>query len=103
MHVNKVSHVKSINLVAKDLGEDEDGLFDVAMEMEPEDGVIWVYGIGDEALWRSPTSGSKILLNSSKSIKTLTPCSSGRAPQNRRPAAYAGCIRSGRAKAGRSA
>ena len=24
MHVNKVSHVKTINLVAKDLGEDED-------------------------------------------------------------------------------
>lgn len=50
MHVNKVSHVKTINLVAKDLGEDEDWLFDVAMEMEPEDGVIWVYGVGDEGV-----------------------------------------------------
>jgi hypothetical protein len=30
MHVNKVSHVKTINLVAKDLGECEDWLFDVA-------------------------------------------------------------------------
>ena len=50
MHVNKVSHVKTINLIAKELGEDEDWLLDVAMEMEPEDGVIWVYAIGDESV-----------------------------------------------------
>jgi hypothetical protein len=43
MHVNKVSLVKTINLVAKDLGEDEDWLVDVVIEMEPEDGAIWVY------------------------------------------------------------
>ena len=48
MHVNKVSHVKTINLVAKDLGESEDWLLDVANEMEVEDGVIWVYGVGDD-------------------------------------------------------
>ena len=50
MHVNKVSHVKTINLVAKELGEDENWLLEVAMEMEPEDGVIWVYGVGDEGV-----------------------------------------------------
>jgi hypothetical protein len=50
MHVNKVSSVRTINLVAKDLGEDEDWLYDVASEMEPEDGVIWVYGIGDDGV-----------------------------------------------------
>lgn len=48
MHVNKVSHVKTVSRVAKELGEDEDWLFDVAIEMEPEDGVIWVYGSGDD-------------------------------------------------------
>ncbi|HEY0911106.1 MAG TPA: hypothetical protein VGD75_12830 [Bradyrhizobium sp.] len=48
MHVNKVSSIRTINLVAKDLGEDEDWLYDVASEMEPEDGVIWVYGIGED-------------------------------------------------------
>jgi hypothetical protein len=47
MHVNKVSHVTTINLVAKDLGESEDWLLDVANEMDVEDGVIWVYGVGD--------------------------------------------------------
>ena len=50
MHINKVSSVKTLNLVAKELGEDEDWLFDVAAEMEPEDGVIWVYGIGDDGV-----------------------------------------------------
>ena len=46
MHVNKVHHVTTITQVAKDLGEDEDWLRDVANEMEIEDGVIWVYGVG---------------------------------------------------------
>jgi len=50
MHVNKVSHVTTINRVAADLGEKEDWLCDVAAEMEPEDGVIWVSGIGDDAV-----------------------------------------------------
>jgi hypothetical protein len=33
-HVNKVHHVTTITQVAKDLGEDEDWLRDVANEME---------------------------------------------------------------------
>src|SRR5207237_9500666 len=45
-HVNKVHHVTTITQVAKDLGEDEDWLRDVANEMWIEDGAIWVYGMG---------------------------------------------------------
>ena len=48
MHVNKVGHVTTINRVAELLGEDEDWLWDVANEMEIEDGRIWVYGIGED-------------------------------------------------------
>jgi hypothetical protein len=44
MHVNKVHHVTTIDRVAADLGESEDWLFEVANEMDVEDGVIWVYG-----------------------------------------------------------
>jgi hypothetical protein len=36
MHVNKVHHVTTITQVAKDLGEDEDWLRDIANEMEIE-------------------------------------------------------------------
>ncbi len=48
--VNKVSHVHTIARVAGMLGEDEDWLRDVANEMDQEDGVIWVYGPGDEGI-----------------------------------------------------
>ena len=48
MHVNKVSHVTTIDRVAADLGENQDWLFDVASGMEPEDGLIWLNGVGDE-------------------------------------------------------
>jgi hypothetical protein len=50
MHTNKVSHVRTIDRVANDLGEDVDFLFDVAMEMETEDGVIWVLSLDDDSV-----------------------------------------------------
>ncbi|AOO85160.1 hypothetical protein BHK69_29920 (plasmid) [Bosea vaviloviae] len=43
MQVNKVHSVRTLALVAKDLGEDVDWLADIAIDMEPEDGLIWVY------------------------------------------------------------
>jgi hypothetical protein len=49
-HVNKVHHATTITQVAQDLGEDEDWLRDIAIEMEIEDGVIWVYGIGEDGV-----------------------------------------------------
>jgi hypothetical protein len=48
--VNKVYLVQTIARVAEMLGEDEDWLWDVAAEMDPEDGLIWVYGPGDESV-----------------------------------------------------
>jgi len=50
MHVNKVHHVTTITRVAEILGEDEDWLHDVANEMDVEDGVIWVYGVGEDGV-----------------------------------------------------
>ena len=49
-HANKVHHVTTITQVAKDLGEDEDWLRDIAIEMEIEDGAIWVYGVGEDGV-----------------------------------------------------
>ena len=48
MQLNKVHHVTTIARVAAELGEDEGWPWDVASEMEPEHGLIWVYGPGDE-------------------------------------------------------
>jgi hypothetical protein len=50
MHVNKVHHVTTINRVAKDLGENEDWLSDVANTMDVEDGTIWVHGVGGDGV-----------------------------------------------------
>jgi hypothetical protein len=50
MHVNTVHSVTTIGRVARDLGEDEDWLWDVANGMDPEDGLIWVFGVGDDGV-----------------------------------------------------
>lgn len=49
-HVNKVHHVTTITKVAEDLGEDEDWLRDIALGMEMEDGLIWVFGVGEDGV-----------------------------------------------------
>ena len=48
MHINKVHHVKTISRAAKELGEDEDWLFEIAIGMEVEDGAIWVYDTSED-------------------------------------------------------
>ncbi|QRG06762.1 hypothetical protein EZH22_28460 [Xanthobacter dioxanivorans] len=40
MQVNKVHPVRTLALVTRDLGEDADWLADIAIDMEPEDGLI---------------------------------------------------------------
>ena len=50
MQLNKVHSVKTIDRVAAELGETVDWIFDLAIDMETEDGVIWVYGPGDDSV-----------------------------------------------------
>jgi hypothetical protein len=42
------SHVITISRVAEMLGEDEDLLWDLVDQLEPEDGCLWVHGVDDE-------------------------------------------------------
>ncbi len=37
----------TVGRVAKDLGVDEDLIRELTLGLEPEDGVIWVYGVDD--------------------------------------------------------
>jgi hypothetical protein len=62
MHVNKVHHVTTIDRVAKDLGEDEDCLSDVANEMDAEDGLIWVHGVGEHGVMAFTDFGIETLI-----------------------------------------
>ena len=48
MQRNKVHHVHTAARVAKDLGIDEDLIHELTLGLEPEDGVIWVYGVDDD-------------------------------------------------------
>jgi hypothetical protein len=57
--LNKIYAVKTISLVAQEMGEDEDWLNEIIEEMEPEDGLIWVYGPDGKSTAASPTSASK--------------------------------------------
>ena len=77
MHVNKVHHVTTIHRVAQDLGEDENWLADVANEMEIEDGVIWVYGVGEDGVMAFTDFGIENLIELIKMYKddpTLLKC-----------------------------
>ena len=69
MHVNKVHHVTTITRVAANLGEDEDWLCEVASEMEIEDGVIWVYGVGEDGVQAFIESGIEDLIELIKFYK----------------------------------
>jgi hypothetical protein len=72
MHVNKVHHVTTINRVATDLGETEDWLSDVANEMDIEDGVIWVYGVGEDGVMAFTDFGIENLVDLIKMHKDRT-------------------------------
>ncbi len=45
---NKVHHVHTVARVARQLGVDEDLIHTLTLGLEPEDGVIWVYGLDDD-------------------------------------------------------
>jgi hypothetical protein len=45
-----ISAVFTIGYVANLLGEDEDWLFNLSIGMEPEDGSLWVYGLGEDGV-----------------------------------------------------
>ena len=48
--VAAISAVFTIGYVANQLGEDADWLFDLSIDMFPEDGCLWVYGVGEDGV-----------------------------------------------------
>jgi hypothetical protein len=45
-----ISAVFTIGYVATLLGEDEDWIFDLSINMFPEDGCLWVHGVGEDGV-----------------------------------------------------
>ena len=62
-HVNKISHVFTLSHVAAMLDEDEEWLFEVAEEMDTEDGQLWVVGVGEERVMAFTDDGIENLKN----------------------------------------
>ncbi|CCD87204.1 conserved protein of unknown function [Bradyrhizobium sp. ORS 285] len=52
----------TLTQVAKDFGEDEGWLIDVANEMEIQDGVVWVYGVGEDGVQAFTNAGVENLI-----------------------------------------
>jgi len=48
--VAAISAVFMIGYLANQLGEDADWLFDLSIDMFPEDGCLWVYGVGEDGV-----------------------------------------------------
>ena len=45
-----ISHVFTLKYVAEQLGEPEEWLRDLQVDMEPEDGCLWVHGVGEDGV-----------------------------------------------------
>ncbi len=65
MQLNKISAIWTLAHVAAELGEDEDWLFDIIDEMDPEDGIIRVYGppLGEDGTVAFSAFGVENLIN----------------------------------------
>ena len=48
--VAAISAVFTIGYLANQLGEDADWLFDLSIDMFPEDGCLHVYGVGEDGV-----------------------------------------------------
>jgi len=96
MHINKVHHVKTISRVANELGEDEDWLFEIAIDMEIEDGVIWVYDSSEDGEMAFTDFGVENLIDLIKIHKDDPAIRRGDPAESAwsAPACYAGWIRS---------
>ena len=50
MTLAAISHVFTLKYVAEKLGEEEGWLWDLQVYLEPEDGRLWVYGVGEDGV-----------------------------------------------------
>ncbi|TIT17360.1 MAG: hypothetical protein E5W70_32210 [Mesorhizobium sp.] len=66
MQRNKVHHIYTVEGVARDLGVSEALVQELTLGLEPQDGVIWVYGaIDDDGIFAFTDEGveeAKLLL-----------------------------------------
>src|SRR5947209_18914631 len=67
-----ISHVFTIRRAAQILGRDEDLLWELSDQLEPEDGKLWVYDIDALKPPPSPTMASRLFAKLSR-IRSIAP------------------------------
>jgi hypothetical protein len=55
------THATTIGRAAEILGEDEELLWNMAIDMEPEDGCLWIYGTDDQQTLAFTADGMEYL------------------------------------------
>ena len=86
-----ITHVFTISRVAKMLGEDEDWLHEISIELDPEDGRLTVLGWAKREQRPSRASASITSLSSPKSIRPIPICSCAINRPSELAAALTGC------------
>ena len=76
-----ISAVFTIAYVANLLGEDEDWLHELSIDMFPEDGRLWLYGVGEDGVTAFTVDGIENLRQIIVDERTA-----GRAPPSIKPA-----------------
>ena len=79
--VAAIAAVFTIGYVANLLGEDEDWLHELSIDMFPEDGRLWVYGVGEDSVTAFTEDGIENLRQIIIDERTA-----GRAPPSIKPA-----------------
>ena len=86
-----ISHVCTISRVAEMLGEDEDLLREISIDMDPEDGCLTVLGPGDEATTAFTDHGIENLTELSRWSKPTLTCSANIRQRSDATAALTAC------------
>ena len=88
-----IAQVFTISYVANLLGEDEDWLFELSTDMFPEDGCLWVYGVGEDGAPPSPRTALRTYARSSPTNVALAAATAGQIRQIAQPAVLTACLR----------
>lgn len=67
------THAFTISRAAEILTEDEELLWDLAINLEPEDGCLWIYGTGDQQTIAFTERGIECLRELIADLRRSTP------------------------------
>jgi hypothetical protein len=76
-----ITAVFTIDYVAEMLGEDVEWLHELSLDMDPEDGCLWVYGVGEDGVVAFTKFGIECLKETIADLRAT-----GRAPPLVKPA-----------------